>query len=519
MSDKFRIKKEEYTIPRPKLSNSFTKKVDRLAKQLEKERSEGKFSGDALNIASKIPKGAFKIVADYIKKNQRKIYGGTAINMLLPRGHKIYKASELPDYDFFSPDPWTDAVNIANLLYKAGHKYVQTRAGVHKGTYKVFADFWPVADVTYLPEDLYKQVGSVKKNGFKVISPAYVQMTLYDIISKPREAPNRWPQVARRQKLLERWSAPKYNKKQCGKDFISATEQVYLPDTLMEALEVVYKFAQRKKFVHYGALAYNKYLSVAGGKLRIPVYYYELLCQNSKQEFASLKKEISQKVKAPLNEEEIYQPYKDMNRMNRILYLTLDGTDYPIFILTELSRCIPYKYLNGRYYCSIDYLFYELYQEMFDSQTNLYAFDMSCLIRYLYYLQQQYYKTNGVKELDNTPFQRFVTKCKGPYVDVIREDFYSGWVNQAKLQDKTLDVVPQGNTITFTGVKGRKIRINPESSKKCRSKSHSNCKYPCAWNKNTNSCGDIPFTGYKPGYSTTIKEPSGALVKVKVGNE
>ena len=51
-----------------------------------------------------------EIVELFLKNKKRVCYGGTAINNILPLEAQFYdKKTELPDYDFFSPDPLKDA--------------------------------------------------------------------------------------------------------------------------------------------------------------------------------------------------------------------------------------------------------------------------------------------------------------------------------------------------------------------------------------------------------------------------
>ena len=517
MSSKFRIGEKEYRLPKPRISSGEKEAIKKLSEELEVARAEGKYSSQALNVASTLPRKAFPIVADYIKEHDRKIYGGTALNMYLPREHKIYKRSTLPDYDFFSPEPWVDAVKIADLLYNAGFKYTETKAGIHKGTFKIFADFWPVADITYLPPDVYSLVTTTKKNGYTIVSPAYLQMTLYNIISKPIEAPVRWPNVAFRQKLLETWSPPKYRKKQCVKDFIGKKDRPELDNDLENALHIVYTEAKKDKLIHYGALAYNKYIELGGGELRLPVYYYELLAEDAGEHAAHMEKEISKITNKKLVRDIFYQPYKDMNRLSFVLYLNSNDELLPIFVITELTRCIPYKYLGNRYYCSIDYLFYELYNQMF-SDIHLYTADVSCLIRYLYYIQQRYYKQHKITELDKSPLQRFVTKCRGPYVDVVREEFYSRWVDRARTQTETVDILPEADSVTLKGVASRKIRVYPPDyidPEECRDLPKDTCVYPCNWVDELQKCSGIPVTGYQPGKPEAIRVTDQKVINLK----
>ena len=68
---------------------------------------------DNENAVSFDDKKKYKIVEEFLKRKQRILYGGTAINLYLPSSHKIYNSGAVPDYDFFSPTPWEDAVELA----------------------------------------------------------------------------------------------------------------------------------------------------------------------------------------------------------------------------------------------------------------------------------------------------------------------------------------------------------------------------------------------------------------------
>ena len=61
------------------------------------------------------------IVENFLRVRKRICYGGTAINALLPPQDQFYDMNtELPDYDFFSPDPLKDAKDLADIYYKKG---------------------------------------------------------------------------------------------------------------------------------------------------------------------------------------------------------------------------------------------------------------------------------------------------------------------------------------------------------------------------------------------------------------
>ena len=106
------------------------------------------------------------VVESFLKSKKLICYGGTAINNILPVKDQFYdKELELPDYDFYSKTPVEDAKALSDIYYSKGFVDVEAKAGVHHGTYKVFVNFMPVADITYLSDPLYD---AIKKDAIKV---------------------------------------------------------------------------------------------------------------------------------------------------------------------------------------------------------------------------------------------------------------------------------------------------------------------------------------------------------------
>ena len=94
---------------------------------------------------------------NFISKKGLVCYGGTAINNILPERDQFYnKELEIPDYDCFSSKAMEDAKELADIYYKAGYTEVEAKAGVHVGTYKVFVNYIPIADITQLNPNIFK---------------------------------------------------------------------------------------------------------------------------------------------------------------------------------------------------------------------------------------------------------------------------------------------------------------------------------------------------------------------------
>ena len=122
-------------------------------------------------------KTIIEIVEQFLKDRKRICYGGTAINNILPLEDQFYdKDIEIPDYDFYSPNALEDAKDLADIYYAAGYTEVEAKAGVHHGTYKVFVDFIPIADITQLDKKIFSnlQKDGIRMNGIINVYPVLI---------------------------------------------------------------------------------------------------------------------------------------------------------------------------------------------------------------------------------------------------------------------------------------------------------------------------------------------------------
>jgi hypothetical protein len=152
-------------------------------------------------------KRIIKIVEDFIKRKALICYGGTAINNILPSDDQFYnKEVEIPDYDFFAVNALADAKELADVYYKQGFTDVEAKAGQHHGTYKVFVNYIPVADITMLPKGIYNALkkDAIRVGGILYTPPNYLRMSMYLELSRPAGDTSRWEKVMKRLALLNK---------------------------------------------------------------------------------------------------------------------------------------------------------------------------------------------------------------------------------------------------------------------------------------------------------------------------
>jgi len=166
------------------------------------EKRQGKMVANSPEV-----KKIIVIVENFLRQKKLICYGGTAINNILPKEDQFYNRDvEIPDYDFYSPNALEDAKELTDIYYNEGFEEAEAKPGVHAGTYKVFVNFIPVADITFLHKEIYQ---AIKKEAIRVAgiyyAPAnFLRMSMYLELSRPAGDVSRWEKVLKRLTLLNK---------------------------------------------------------------------------------------------------------------------------------------------------------------------------------------------------------------------------------------------------------------------------------------------------------------------------
>jgi hypothetical protein len=154
-----------------------------------------------------IMKNIIDLLEKFIHDKKLVCYGGTAINNILPKEDQFYNRNiEIPDYDFFSPNAMNDAKELADIYFKQGFSSVEAKAGVHYGTYKVFVNFFQIADITQIDSKLFSSLkkNAISKEGILYCPPNFLRMAMYLELSRPSGDITRWEKVLKRLNLLNK---------------------------------------------------------------------------------------------------------------------------------------------------------------------------------------------------------------------------------------------------------------------------------------------------------------------------
>ena len=194
-------------------------------------------------------------VKKYIQERGNILYGGTAIDYALRlRGDKIYEDTDLPDFDFWSPTYIETAAEILNILtvllpgtnvYAFRAKYIRTMR-ISAGD-----NNW-VADITYLPPELYSHMPTLIFDGMRIVHPHFQFADLHSSLTFPYDG-------APREVVFARWTKDidRFNKLFTAYPLmLSDTPNVALPSQMVPVSREIVSHSIFTGFVAY-SLYYN----------------------------------------------------------------------------------------------------------------------------------------------------------------------------------------------------------------------------------------------------------------------
>lgn len=274
--------------------------------KMTQEEKELAIMRDAIDIAEKRKgeetvrdpdvKKIISILEDFLKKKRLVCYGGTAINNILPLEDQFYdKNVEIPDYDFYSPRALEDAKELADIYYNAGFQEVEAKSGVHHGTYKVFVNFLPVADITFLEKSLFHRVqkDAIRVYGILYCPPNFLRMNMYLELSRPSGDISRWEKVLKRLILLNKnyplrgkHCDPKEFQRQFEKKDQTKEKQLYyiVRDSFIDQGLVF--------FGGYASFLYSTYMPAKQQKIFQKVPDFDVLAEEPEQAAMLLKERL-----------------------------------------------------------------------------------------------------------------------------------------------------------------------------------------------------------------------------------
>lgn len=230
-------------------------------------------------------KDIIHILEDFLRRKKCICYGGTAINNILPKFAQFYNRDiEVPDYDFYSKTPLEDAKELADIYYKAGYGDVEAKAGVHHGTFKVYVNFIPIADITKLHSDIFDIMSkeAIRVSGIYYAAPNFLRMNMFLELSRPAGDVSRWEKVLKRITLLNQFYpiTPKLEcsmvefQRKMSSDKISSENIYYLVRNTLIDQGVVF-------FGGYASSLYSRYMPKQQQKLIKSIPDFDVISEDA----------------------------------------------------------------------------------------------------------------------------------------------------------------------------------------------------------------------------------------------
>jgi hypothetical protein len=166
-------------------------------------------------------KPVYTTILRFISKNKLIVYGGTALNEIVPKAQRFYAPTDPADFDCFCVSPMPMLKRLAKEIFDSGVKYVHVKRAFHEGTFTLMVNFQPVVDLTAVPRPMYERMLQLSKSDYAGMSgklrfiPAPIYFLKYSMhyeLGKPESSGHRWDKVFSRLELLNAIDAVKSRK-------------------------------------------------------------------------------------------------------------------------------------------------------------------------------------------------------------------------------------------------------------------------------------------------------------------
>lgn len=441
-------------------------------------------------------KEVHKIILDFIKQNKRKIYGGYGINLLIKQKNPkdaIYREIDVPDVDFYSPEPIVDLMKLCNILHERGFKRVNGKESQHQETYNVTVNYAPpYCDISYVPTNIYNRIPYREIDGYMVTHPNFMTIDYLRMMNDPLVSYWRFGsdlKALRRFHLIQKYYPLPH-----------VSHPTKVPGPIAEVdviLDNIFKFMlDRQSIVVIGFYAYNYFMEGCGilkkskseFKLQ-PIPYYEFISTDYRNDVLDLIKILKSIVTIDTKKIEYdeFYPFFQFTSFSVEIYFD----DNLVARIYDYGRkCIPYqdvpalKFQNGEvtkvnatirlatYMVNFMYVIIQFIQARVNDNNNDNVKD---LIQNVYSnlmdFRKYYLDSQKKKILDKSIFEEFVIDCVGATMTPERERRLLSEIRRKKnkrisfLYDPSSEGIKEPvTTYIFQNSSGNRIK-NPKNMK------------------------------------------------------
>lgn len=410
-----------------------------------------------------------EVIKDHIRKFKRKIYGGLAINEFIkakkPEDAFYDESMEVPDIDFYSPEPVADMKAICDRLAELKINPVEGREAQHVDTFTIFANFWKCCDISYVPKIVYNKIPvDVLPDGVQYVRPNFMFIDFLRIINDPLMSywrlDKNFPRFAKLQKYY-----PIDPPQKVIDDIDAVALQAFGHATAKQqiARRILVEFLPTSSAVIIGMTAYHALMDAAGmvqgGNAKLPpsrsnahanaqrlhksTVLLELLTVEFAQDMAKLNELVTSIVPGARYEE--FHPFYDFLG-HRSHFLTPDGQTVLLRVFDNKHKCVPFMEIPialppapsggnadprahvvarvGTFTVTVMYLMIMRFRIRVENRglpidaLTVHMYDS--MICKMYETRNSYLAKHQVTILDDTPFKEFVIPCIGEAMHALR---------------------------------------------------------------------------------------------------
>jgi hypothetical protein len=385
--------------------NEVEKKINDIVEKKEDELEKEEY---------KDYKYVFDATIKIIKNMKVLLYGGTAINEILPDNLKIYGEYTLPDIDMFTTNALSKANYIAKKLEKQGFKAVSVSEAYHKNTFKVFAEGLQILDITEVSKKAFNKLSMNSKkgsNGIPIVNIDFLRLTLHLLLSQSNDA-HRWGKVFKRLVLFYKEYPPNTH---CAiREYKFSSRSSMSDERKSLIIGNVYMYLEKSEFVLFGPSEVKFILEQKRDILNLDIYdihpqVFLLVNTNNLREVAiNMIKKLSISGSG-INDFSISKIYRNNYFIHD--HIIIKYKNESLIVLFKAEACMTYNTYNNYRIATINTIV-RLYLSIIlsgDSKFYKYTKILECAANQLAQYQQKY------KTSRNVLLQNFVTQCYGEY--------------------------------------------------------------------------------------------------------
>lgn len=336
-------------------------------------------------------KKLYDLAIDTIGQFKVLLYGGTAINDILPDKLKFYSKSQLPDIDIFCSFKTYKLLSkkLLKVFFLNGNEITTIREALHEHTYKLMVDGLHILDISIIGTDFFNTLSKNKiKSSFKklyTVNIEYLKYSLHTMIAQPLQSHN-WVKIFDR--MINFYKAYPNKAKSCDID----VDEYFIADFPQHIFNDVLDYIKTTEFVSFGWNVISKYIKL-DSKNKTPVQY--------------LMSSIEPSIVA--NDILSYLKNKDITIIDGGEYAIICYKDIKFLYIFNTHNCSSYVTYRNLKQASIHSIIQELYMIYFNTSNATILTTIHCLINVL------------LKNLNSkkTLYLQFVVDCYGDQKGIV----------------------------------------------------------------------------------------------------